>query len=129
MLPPIGLLLPVLLFLHYAQIIRHEERALAASLGDRYHAYLKGAPRFCPTPQSLASLPRVLGELVFNRDGIRHNALYVLFLPGLLVAAYTGHFWHALAIGLPATLDWAIVHTRIGLAPHGQTRKEVCRDA
>lgn len=127
-LPPIGLLLPVLLFLHYSQIIRHEERALAASHAARYHAYVQSAPRFFPTPSSLGKLPRALGELALSRDGIRHNALYVLFLPGLCVAALTGHFWHALAIGLPATLDWAVVHTRIGLAPDGPTRKEVRRE-
>lgn len=128
-LPPVGLLLPALLFLHYAQIIRHEERALAAGFASRYRAYLASAPRFFPTPRSLGSLPRAVRELAISRDGARHNALYVLFLPGLLVASFTGHFVHALVIGLPATLDWAVVHTRIGLTHDAASSEGVHREA
>lgn len=112
---PVGLLLPVLLYGHYRQLIAHEEKALEASFGDRYQAYLASAPRLLPDLRSVKRLPAAFGEVALTRDGIRHNALYVLFLPGLAVAACTGEFWHAVAVGLPGALDWAVVHTRIGL--------------
>ena len=114
-LRPVGVLLPALLYLHYRSLIAHEEDALRRSFGAGYASYLE-------TAASLARLPRALRELEISRDGVRHNALYVLFLPGLAVAAATGSFWHALAIGLPGTLDWAVVHTRIGL-PRRTRRK------
>jgi hypothetical protein len=38
----------------------------------------------------------------------------VLFVPGFLVAAYTDNFLHALFIGLPGVVDWAVRHTVIG---------------
>lgn len=112
---PIGLLLPALLYVHYRQLIAHEETALERSFGDRYQAYLASATRLLPTRASLRRLPVALPELELTRDGIRHNALYVLFLPGLALASVTGHFWHAIVLGLPGALDWAVVHTRIGL--------------
>jgi protein-S-isoprenylcysteine O-methyltransferase Ste14 len=77
----------------------------------------------CLPPVGLALLPllaahyqQIIRELRITGAGVRHNALYLLFLPGLVVAAFTGEMLHAILIGLPGTLDWAVVHTRIGLA-------------
>ncbi len=113
-LKPVGLVLPVLFVLHYRQLIAHEETALRSRFGARYDAYRASAPRLLPTPASLARATAALREFELTRDGVRHNALYVLFLPGLVLASITGVFWHALVIGLPGAFDWAVVHTRIG---------------
>ena len=119
-LPPVGLLLPALMALHYARLIRYEEDALRKSFGASYDTYATGVPRLVPTLGSLGSIPRALREFEVSRDGVRHNALYLLFIPGLLVATWTGVFFHAVVIGLPAVLDWAIRHTVKGL-PSVQT--------
>lgn len=114
-LPPIGLLMPVLFFLHYMQLIRYEEAMLARMHGDAYERYLRSAPRLLPTPASLLQLPAALREWRLSAEGIRHNATYVLFIPGLLLAAATDSFLVAVIVGIPAVIDWAVVHTRIGL--------------
>ncbi len=54
-------------------------------------------------------------KIQITYDGLRHNALYMLFIPGYLVAALEQDFLYAVLIGLPGVIDWAIVHTRIGL--------------
>ena len=47
-LPPIGLLLPVLLFLHYTQLIGYEERSLRQEFGRDYEDYRSRVPRLLP---------------------------------------------------------------------------------
>jgi protein-S-isoprenylcysteine O-methyltransferase Ste14 len=126
-LPPVGLALIPLLAAHYHQIIRHEERSLSASHGVRFEAFAGRVPRLLPGLASLHALPRALREIEVTRAGVRHNALYLLFLPGMAVAALTGDLLHAIVIGLPGTLDWAVVHTRIGL--DRRTTKEEPRHA
>ncbi len=115
-LPPCGAALPVLLFLHYSQIIRYEEVSLARQFGGLYAAYEARVPRLLPDRQSLRRLRRAVGEFSVNRDGLRHNALYLLFIPGFLLSAATGKLLWAVAVGLPAVVDWAVVHTKIGTA-------------
>jgi S-adenosylmethionine-diacylglycerol 3-amino-3-carboxypropyl transferase len=115
-LPPVGLLLPVLLYGHYTQLIRYEELSLRRQYREAFGRYEKLVPRLLPNAPSLRSLGAALREIVFTRDGIRHNALYLLFIIGFLVAAPSGHILVAVAIGLPAVLDWAVIHTRIGTA-------------
>jgi S-adenosylmethionine-diacylglycerol 3-amino-3-carboxypropyl transferase len=115
-LPPIGLLLPVLLFLHYTQLIAYEEISLRREFGPFYAEYERRVPRLLPGPGSGEAFRTAVRSVAITRDGIRHNALYLFFIPGFLLAAVTGKLLHALAIGLPAVVDWAVVHTRIGLA-------------
>ncbi|MGD0783644.1 MAG: DUF3419 family protein, partial [Candidatus Aminicenantales bacterium] len=115
-LPPIGASLPVLLYLHYIQLIRYEESSLRGRFGGDFRDYEAGLPRLLPDRRSLAHLGRAAGELVCTRDGFRHNALYLLFIPGFLAAARTGRLVWAVAIGLPAVVDWGIIHTMIGTA-------------
>jgi S-adenosylmethionine-diacylglycerol 3-amino-3-carboxypropyl transferase len=114
-LPPVGLLLPVLLFLHYTQLIGYEEISLRREFGAAYAAYQRRVPRLLPCPGRWLRPAAALGEIAFTRDGIRHNALYLLFIPGFILAALTGRLVWALAIGLPAVVDWAVVHTKIGV--------------
>ena len=115
-LPPVGLLLPVLLFLHYTQLIGYEEISLRKEFGRCYSAYQSRVPRLLPNLVSLGRLPAALRTVTITADGIRHNALYLLFIPGFVLAAITGRLIWAVAVGVPAVLDWAVVHTKIGVA-------------
>jgi hypothetical protein len=120
-LRPIGFLLPVLLYVHYIQLVSHEERALTAQFGAAYSDYARPIPRFLPDHRSFRRLGQALSQFDITRDGFRHNALYLLFVPGFLVAAWTRELWPALVIGLPAVFDWGIVHTIKGLKrPEGR---------
>jgi len=118
-LPPIGLLLPVLLFLHYTQLIGYEEISLRKEFGRAYAIYQSRVPRLLPRFGDLNRLKAALQEITVTRDGIRHNALYLLFIPGFVAAAATGKLVWAVAVGLPAVVDWAIVHTKIGVVKEG----------
>jgi S-adenosylmethionine-diacylglycerol 3-amino-3-carboxypropyl transferase len=124
-LAPCGVILPALLFLHYTRIIRYEEASLSRQFGERYRTYEKRIPRLLPDSRSLHGVGRALGEFVISRDGLRHNALYLLFIPGFILSAATGKLLWAVALGLPAVVDWAVVHTIIGTAgnPSGKTRE------
>jgi len=115
--PPVGIALPVLLFIHYIQLIVYEEKSLEAQFGEAFAAYKKQTPRFIPSIRSIGRLRTALSTFRINRDGFRHNAQYVLLIPGFIVSAFTGNFLHAILIGIPGVLDWAIVHTKIGLNP------------
>lgn len=116
-LKPIAILLPVLLYLHYTQLVKYEEHSLVEKFGKRFQSYLIEAPRFLPNVHSFKRLPSIAKDFYINLDGFRHNALYLLFIPGFVVAAFSGSLLLAILIGLPAVIDWAIVHTRKGLAP------------
>ncbi len=116
-LRPVGLLLPALLWLHYRILTLYEERALRAEHGVLYAAYASTVPRFLPDRRSLPQLARGFRFAQLTGDGVRHNALYVLFIPGFVVCAWTLSLVPALLIGLPAVLDWAIVHTIKGVRP------------
>lgn len=121
-LPLIGLLLPALLYVHYSQIIRYEEQSLQARFGQEFGRYLRLVPRLLPGWRSFSNLPRALQRLEFSRDGLRHNSLYLLFIPGFIVAALRNNLFWAAAIGGSAVIDWVVVHTRIGF------EKENARD-
>jgi S-adenosylmethionine-diacylglycerol 3-amino-3-carboxypropyl transferase len=114
-LPPSGILMPLLLYLHYIRLIRYEEISLAGTYGNAYKQYQKIVPRLIPRLKSLRYIPHVLREFEVSARGIRHNALYILFVPGFIGASYTHELWVALVVGLPAVIDWAIVHTKIGV--------------
>jgi S-adenosylmethionine-diacylglycerol 3-amino-3-carboxypropyl transferase len=118
-LPPIGLLLPVLLALHYTQLIGYEERSLRKEFGKDYEVYRGRVPRLLPDWGGRKRLGAAFRDLRITPDGIRHNALYLLFIPGFILAAVTGKLVWAVAVGLPAVVDWAVVHTKIGVAKDG----------
>jgi len=115
-LAPCGLVLPLLLFLHYTQIINYEEESLGRRFGARYVAYKKRIPKLLPDGRSLGRSGQAFQKFEVTRDGLRHNALYLLFIPGFILSAYTGRLLWAVVVGLPAVVDWAIVHTLIGTA-------------
>ena len=114
-LPWPGLAMPVLFYFHYLSIIRYEEASLEGRFGQPYQAYLAEVPRLLPTPRTLLQWPQARREFHLTPGGVRHNALWVLLVPGMLVAAVTLDFSDALLIGLAAVVDWAVIHTIIGL--------------
>lgn len=116
-LPPAGVLMPLLFFLHYARLIRYEEQSLGDGFHGAYAGYAVSVPRFFPTWRSMHALPASLKQFAITPAGFRHNALFVLFVPGFIVAAVSGDFIIAALIGVPGVADWAIIHTKIGLRP------------
>jgi S-adenosylmethionine-diacylglycerol 3-amino-3-carboxypropyl transferase len=115
-LTPIGLLIPVFIWIHYYQLIRYEEEKLITKFGLTYREYMNSVPGLLPGFKQIKTLMDVELNFKINFDGFRHNAQYVLFIPGLLFASYTGNFFHAILIGLPAVIDWAVIHTIIGIS-------------
>lgn len=114
-LPTLGLILPLLFYLHYTQLIKYEEESFEKNFRSRYHGYLESVPRLIPDLSSIRNAVRALKAFELNRDGLRHNALFVLFIPGFIVAAFTHNLLLGIFIGLPAVVDWAIIHTKIGI--------------
>ena len=116
-LSPVGLAMPVLLYLHYNQLITYEENNLEQQFGDVFRKYRESTPRLIPDFQSFLRFIPALKSFRINLDGFRHNALYLLFIPGFALSAITGNLIYAMVIGLPAVFDWAVIHTRIGMKP------------
>jgi S-adenosylmethionine-diacylglycerol 3-amino-3-carboxypropyl transferase len=114
-LPLPALLMPVLFYLHYIQLIRYEEFSFSSTSFTELENYKKETPRLLPTIRSIKKFIQAGNLLHINSDGARHNALYLLFVPGFLVAAVEQNFLFAVLIGFPGVIDWAIVHTKIGL--------------
>ena len=110
----LGLLLPVAQYLHYLSIIRYEERSLTKNFSNDCDSYLQQTPRILPPIYKPLKIFCSLKQFQITKDGIRHNALYLLFIPGFIVSSFTGNLLHALLLGLPAVIDWTIVHIRIG---------------
>jgi len=115
-LKPVGLLIPVLISVHYYQLIRYEEEKLLNEFGHSYAEYIRSVPCLFPGFKQIRALINAPIDLKINFDGFRHNAQYLLFIPGLVIASFTGKFIHAFLIGLPAVLDWAVIHTIIGMS-------------
>jgi protein-S-isoprenylcysteine O-methyltransferase Ste14 len=114
-LPPVGLLMPGLFFFHYQRLISFEEESLAGSFTKSFQEYLSNTPRLFPSFRSISHVPESVKEFRISSEGFRHNALFVLFIAGFIVAAITHEFIHAVLIGIPGVIDWAIIHTKIGL--------------
>ncbi len=124
LLKPIGLLFPPLFCLHYTQLIKYEEHAFQKRIYKAYESYLKSTPKLFPSIASLKACVRHLRHFHINYDGLRHNALYILFIPGFILATWYDSLTLALIIGIPAVLDWAIIHTVIGVAPSPKPKEE-----
>ncbi len=116
-LKPVGLLLPVLIYIHYTQLVIYEEQSLKQQFGERFQEFKRTTPRFIPNFSSMRRFISQVKDLSINFDGFRHNALYLLFIPGFVVTAFSGPLIYAVIIGLPAVIDWAVIHTFIGLSP------------
>ena len=122
-LRPIGLSIPLLIYLHYYQLIQYEEEKLKTKFGNIYKEYISSTPAIFPGIRQIRNLFTNPLKFHINFDGFRHNAQYILFIPGLIVAAYTGKFIHAILISLPGIIDWAVVHTIIGLSRNYRSEK------
>ncbi len=114
-LKPVGFAMPIVLYIHYTQLIIYEEQSLRRQFGDRFDSYTARVPRLLPDLRSMRALHGASEALLINKDGFRHNALYMLFIPGFVVASIFGSLFYAILMGLPAVVDWAIVHTRKGI--------------
>jgi S-adenosylmethionine-diacylglycerol 3-amino-3-carboxypropyl transferase len=90
--------------------------------GDSYREYIHSVPSLIPRIKQIRKLFNIKLDFSINYDGFRHNAQYVLFIPGLIIASGTGKFIDAFLIGLPAVLDWAIIHTIIGISKEPATK-------
>lgn len=123
-LRPIGLLIPLLIYLHYYQLIKYEEEKLNTEFGNTYKEYISSTPAIFPGVRQIRKLFSTPLNFHINFDGFRHNAQYILFIPGLIVAAFTGKFIHAILISLPGIIDWAVVHTIIGLSGSNRSEKK-----
>ena len=114
-LPIAGLLMPALFYAHYTRLIVYEESSLRRNFGNQFAEYERKTPRLIPGLSNLKACTAAFRDFSLTREGIRHNALYLLFVPGFAVASITLEFWHVAIIGLPAVVDWAIVHTKLGI--------------
>jgi S-adenosylmethionine-diacylglycerol 3-amino-3-carboxypropyl transferase len=123
-LPVSGLIMPMLFYIHYIQLIKYEEESFCKNQSRDYKDYLKTIPRLIPSPKSIFGFIRQKPKVHLNKDGIRHNALFVLFVPGFLVGYLTDSFLYTALIGIPAVIDWAIVHTKIGLPKNSLSKKK-----
>ena len=115
-LRPIGLFIPVLIYIHYYQLIKYEEEKLTSEFGKTYSDYIHSVPGICPGIRQIREMFSIPMNFKLNFDGFRHNAQYILFIPGLIIASCTGNFLLAILIGLPAVIDWAVIHTIIGVS-------------
>lgn len=122
--PPIGLLMPVLFYFHYSQLILFEEKSFKQIFPTETKNYYKNVPRLFPTFKSIASFIKRDKKILINYDGMRHNSLYMLFIPGFVAAAFLDNFVIAIIIGLPGIIDWAIIHTKIGYKKENSKNKK-----
>ncbi len=125
--PPVGLLIPVLFYFHYSRLIKYEEESLGKNFSHDFHGFISKVPRFFPTPESLKKFLLNKDEFIITKDGFRHNALYILFIPGFILSAITNEFAWAIITGLPSVIDWGIVHTKIGLSKASYKNKKASR--
>jgi S-adenosylmethionine-diacylglycerol 3-amino-3-carboxypropyl transferase len=127
-LRPVGLLIPVLIWLHYYQLIKYEEEKLISRFGNTYYEYIRSVPGLSPGIRQIRALFNIPLNFKLNFDGFRHNAQYLLFIPGLIFASYSGKFIYAILIGLPAVIDWAVIHTIIGVSATETKEKSFIKD-
>ncbi|MBK9225893.1 MAG: DUF3419 family protein [Ignavibacteria bacterium] len=122
-LPLPGILIPILFSIHYMRLIKYEEIAFSKIHPASYSNYLEDVPRLIPTHYSFTGFLRSKPQIILNKDGIRHNALYCLFVPGFIVGFFTESFLIVILTGIAGVVDWAIVHTKIGLRETSKKQK------
>ncbi|MDT3696006.1 MAG: DUF3419 family protein [Ignavibacterium sp.] len=122
-LPISGLLMPILFYIHYIQLIKYEERSFHKIHTEGYSDYLKKVPRLIPSIKSARQFAKTKPKIYLNKDGVRHNALFILFIPGFVAGYFTESFLLTALIGIPAVIDWGIVHTKIGLPKSSKQKK------
>jgi len=122
-LPISGILIPVLFYIYYIRLIKYEEIAFFNIHPPGYENFVEKIPRLIPTFRSIAGFIKSRPNIYHNKDGIRHNALYCLFIPGFIVGYFTESFLYAALIGIPGVIDWAVIHTSIGL-PKSSKQKQ-----
>ena len=123
-LPLTGLMMLLLFYIHYIQLIKYEEESFSKNQPKGYSNYLKDFPRLIPSFKSIVKFVKSKPKIFLNKDGIRHNALFVLFIPGFLVGYFNDSFLYAALIGIPGVIDWAVVHTKIGLPKSSDKKKQ-----
>ncbi len=123
-LPPTGLLMPLLFYFHYINLIRHEEVALALNHPVSCSKYFSEVPRLIPTFVSWIKFLRSKPIPYLNYDGFRRNALYVLFVPAFIAGYFLDSFLWTVIIGIPGVIDWASIHTLIGLPKQNSKNKQ-----
>jgi protein-S-isoprenylcysteine O-methyltransferase Ste14 len=121
-LPQTGLLLPILMYGHYRRLIRFEEQALCKKHFQNYITYSRQVNRLFPPIKDAFCLLFTIPSGCITGEGFRHNANYVLLIPGFLIAAFTHNILHALVIGLPGVVAWTYVHIRIGRQANSKKR-------
>lgn len=114
---PGTILIAVLLIVIYANIIRHEERALGEAQKQRYADFLRHVPRL---GWRLSGYRTENAEGRFSfREGIVNNFIYLPLVPGFLVCALTGRLWHGVAVGAIGPLGWVVLHFWQNFKPGG----------
>jgi S-adenosylmethionine-diacylglycerol 3-amino-3-carboxypropyl transferase len=121
-LPPAGLLMPLLFIVHYLRLIKYEEASLHKRFGQEYLDYFDRIPKLIPSFRSIRNYIDSGIKIRLNRDGIRYNSLYLLFVPGFILASFTHELWQAIVLGLPAVLDWSFNHTKIGFTKQRKSK-------
>ena len=76
-LKPVGLLIPVLIWVHYYQLIRYEEEKLVNRFGDTYSDYILSVPGLNPGIKQFKNFFNIPQDFSINYDGFRHNAQYI----------------------------------------------------
>ncbi len=122
-LPLPGILIPILFYIHYMRLIKYEEIAFINKTPAGYSDYLEDIPRLIPSYKSIKGFIRSKPQIILNKDGIRHNALYSLFIPGFIIGYFTGSFLTVVLTGIAGVIDWAVIHTKIGLPVQNKKQK------
>ncbi len=123
-LPLPGIFIPILFYIHYLRLIKYEEIAFSNIHPASYENYLKEVPKLIPTPTSFAGFLKSKPQVFLSKDGIRHNALYCLFVPGFIIGYFNESFLTVVLIGIAGVIDWAIIHTKIGLPKTSKRQKQ-----
>ncbi len=70
-LRPIGLLIPLLIYLHYYQLIRYEEENLKTEFGNTYEEYIRSTQAIFPGVRQIRKLFTTPLNFHINFDGFQ----------------------------------------------------------
>jgi protein-S-isoprenylcysteine O-methyltransferase Ste14 len=118
---PGSVLVLFLLATIYPLVMSHEERSLAAALGQPYVNYKDSVRRLIPR---LTRYNGGVGGGAFDlREGLVNNFIYLPLIPGFAVSAVTGTLWHGVAVGAIGPLGWVALHFWRNFKPGGLAEK------